>query len=549
MAPRSSAKSRGYVQAFAPDLAMLTVILLSGLVYTFGIDHFLDIRLFDESRYLHSGITLPQGSPGAQRAPLYALWYYMLSLIQPDPAQLYFLNYRAMSILPFLLVFCALRANRVSRVVSLLCAIGLLVNFSNFPTWPKVNHFALLVLLCGITIVSPLTERRLQTLGLVVTALLASFVRPEFFISFILLSLLYLVMLLGKGELLRTRRVAVPLLIAVAICLILMFFWGIPLGEGDRTMVAFGQHYAVNWVSWHDDLRNPWTNWKAIVYDDFGAVSTPIEALRQNPTAVVRHIMRNISRIPAELIDMFGKFYPISEPALRAFQTACVLFFGGWLIMVWTGSLKTPTRRIVDNSKKLAFMALQVAAILTPIVLSVILIAPRRHYLLILGVISALGLVVLVFRETSRPHSHLSYSFFCLVCLLPLLVIRPITDTEPLSPRDNVQTIDLLRSLNIAEPVDILDAEGGIGIYIGDQYTYVPAAEKEVAFSLFLQDRSIDMVILSNRLVNDARYNDDPEWLEFTGSPSSSGFILIDIPDVADRSVLVKGSLLQQSEK
>jgi hypothetical protein len=245
---------------------------------------------------------------------------------------------------------------------------------------------------------------------------------------------------------------------------------------------------------------------------------------------------------------MFGKFYPISEPALRAFQTACVLFFGGWLIMVWTGSLKMPTRRIVANSKKLAFMALQIAAILTPIVLSIVLIAPRRHYLLIMGVISALGLIVLVFRGTSRSHNHLSYSFFCLVCLLPLLVIRPLTDTEPPSPRANVQTIDLLRSLNIAEPVDILDAEGGIGIYIGDQYTYVPAAEKEVAFSLFLQDRSIDMVILSNRLLNDSRYNDDPEWLEFTSSPSSSGFILVDIPDVADRSVLVKGSLLQQNE-
>ena len=82
------------------DFAVLMIILLVGWVYTFEIESVLDIALYDETSYLYRGLLIPNGFPSAEAAPLYALWYYLLSLLQHDAIDLYFLNYKLMTVLP-----------------------------------------------------------------------------------------------------------------------------------------------------------------------------------------------------------------------------------------------------------------------------------------------------------------------------------------------------------------------------------------------------------------------------------------------------------------
>lgn len=169
--------------ALLPDAAVLVTAALTGWVYTSGVEKVIDVDLFDETSYLARGLALGLVWPAASEGPLYSLWYYLLSLLEPDSLTLYYLSCRALTILLPMLVFVALRAYRVSRVVAYFFLFCWLVTAANFPTHPKVGHLALLVLLTGITTVARTQNNRVRMAALGLASLLASLIRPEFILS------------------------------------------------------------------------------------------------------------------------------------------------------------------------------------------------------------------------------------------------------------------------------------------------------------------------------------------------------------------------------
>ncbi|MBK7160152.1 MAG: hypothetical protein IPH77_16870 [Ignavibacteria bacterium] len=137
---------------YLPELIALFVLLLSGIVYVYGIEHFLDILGNDESMYLYGGNSFPLNFPNSEYSPLYTLWYFSLNLLQPDTIRLYYLNYILMTVLPSLFIYIFLRINKAEMIISFFFSLIFLLSYSNFPTWPKVSHFALLSLLSGLII-------------------------------------------------------------------------------------------------------------------------------------------------------------------------------------------------------------------------------------------------------------------------------------------------------------------------------------------------------------------------------------------------------------
>ena len=130
------------------DLGVLIILLLAGIKYTAGITHVLDVALYDESDYLHAGATLTQhGFPAPESGPLYALWYYVLSWLQPDRVRLFYLNQVLTTVLPPIFFYVWLRVNRVPVVVSTAAAAYFLITAANTGTAPRVTHFALLIVL------------------------------------------------------------------------------------------------------------------------------------------------------------------------------------------------------------------------------------------------------------------------------------------------------------------------------------------------------------------------------------------------------------------
>ena len=119
------------------DLLLLIVLLLAGIVFTAGLDRVVDLGLYDESKYLAQGLAAPAAWPGAQQAPLYAVWYLVLSWLQPDAVKLYYLDYLVVTCLLPLALFVALRSYRVGRAAAFLLALGLLLCRANLRSGPR----------------------------------------------------------------------------------------------------------------------------------------------------------------------------------------------------------------------------------------------------------------------------------------------------------------------------------------------------------------------------------------------------------------------------
>lgn len=530
------------------DGVLFFVILLTGWVFTFGVESFVDIVLYDESNYLAAGRTAWRGLPGAQGAPVYALWYAVLSLFRQDAIALFFVNLKAMTILPAAMTFCALRSQGVSRTVAWGAALWLLGLHANFATWPKVSHFVILVFLGGVCITAIVKSRAGKLAVAALAALVASYVRPEFYVSFLLFGLMLVVLSVRS---MRERRLLAPgrpVVVVLVVGLLLGMTRGVPLGGGSRMQMAFGQHYARNWVAWHQTRVNPWAEWESIVRRDFGNCASPGAAMLANPTAMARHLSTNLRLLPNELWVLFRRHdgFPQAGPARRALMLTMILVLLTGLPLLGWARITGYLRQLRDNATQGRFAAVQIGVVLLPILLSVIIMAPRQHYVIMLGVGLVLPVVAWLGRTDPRRRAPSSFAHLVVLAITPLLIFRPLTEGGRPRRQPTLDTIRLLRSLPVNGTVNLLEAEGGYGIYVGPHYRRVAEYEKQIPFNAFLAERSINLIVLSKRLRAAHTLAADPEWIAFTNQIPQAGFPWRAYPGVAGMSLLIKRELLPQ---
>lgn len=525
------------------DVLIAVFILLTGWVYTFQIEQFLDIGLYDESIYLRRGVSLPvSGFPLAQDAPLYASWYYLLSLFQPDRVELYYLNFKAMTVLPVLLWFLFLRINHIPRLVAVSVSFLFLMSAANFITWPKVSHFAIMVLFLGL-ILSSLLKTPIAKLSVaIVFVLLASFARPEFFLAFLGLSILAGLLVFSAFRQEKLRSVRLPMFLTVMLCLALLLYLGLPMGSGNRDMMAFGQHYSLNWVGWTGADLNPWTNWETIVQKDFGDVTSPLGAFASNPSAFLRHVYSNLHQIVPRVSIVFFNGYPGGSQSTLA--AAVIVLIALTVLLTNRKFLVSRLQMIRENGKESLLLLGILAVFLLPSLVCVVALYPRDHYLLILVLLSISAVLVVLLRDITSPQSILHNTGTILICIVVVALLRPISTEVMAQKQPNLEVIMFLKSLTITEPVRILEAEGGYGIYVGDNYTRIAEYDKESGFSSFLEKYSINMIVLSDGLRNDTRFKDDAEWVAFLDNPRSEDFVSLNVPELENRTILVQESLL-----
>lgn len=525
------------------DILVFACLLIAGLRLTWGLENRLDIGLYDESLYLYHGVELFKlGVPPAEGAPLYALWYFLLSLIQPNRISLYYLSYKLSIILLPLFAYAVMRSKRASVVVSLLAAWVLLVSRENTLAWPRVSHYALFLILVTLWLIK--RERTLLWNGLIASAgaLLVAYIRPEYFLAYGLFILLCAFLLARSPQ--KAGKKKVPGLVLVGLfSLAVLSILGIPETQ-ERSFLAFGQHFAVNWVSWKRSAIDPFTNWGEIITGNFGPVQSIAGALVGNPLLFLKHVATNLLHF---VINAPQIFLP-ENITLRTFTSILliVLVLSALIVYFVNVSYKdTVARHLEAVRNKLreqnAFVILAGIFLLPPL-LSIALIYPRDHYLLLVLV----PLVVLTGALFSAQHLEQTIAVtkpLALLCIALLVVTPKIGGEIAVVQRPNLDTIWAIQSLNIEDPVNVLEAEGGYYIYLGDNFLRVAEYEKDTGFGNFREGQHIEMVVLSNALLNDARFQNDPEWQAFLEDFRRWGYMEIAIPDT-DRMIIVKRSLL-----
>ena len=495
------------------DIIIITIILIAGLKFTFGLEKVLDISLYDESDYLYRGVILwKAGFPPAELAPLYSIWYFIISFLEPNRVMLYFLNYKLTMILPPIFVYGLLRKNTVSIPVSLIISLLLLVSYAN-TIGARVSYFGLIVILVTFILISNKRSFLLNSLFASMGALLVSYVRPEYFLTYILSALLFIFLFVREYRKLE-KRYLLGLLVGFGLTsALLLGALEIPI-NGSRSLSAFGQHFSLNWVSRTGSTINPWTNWWDILSLNFGSAQSIPETLANNPSAFLLHVtdnLRNLAPITARLI------FPVNFFLSRRVVALLIVCL---LITYLTLTRHKRLLMLVEYKELLIFFGLFVI----PGLVSIIIIYPRDHYILLPGVLTIVMMSILLTNH-DLEQEQMDYRQLFLIGLLVVVLTPYFSQNREEIRRPILDTIGFIQSLGIHESVNLLETGGGYNIYLGDNFHRVAEYSTNTGFNQFRADYGINMIVVSDTLLNDTRFINDPEWQNFLTNYRQFGYL------------------------
>jgi hypothetical protein len=525
------------------DLIALVTLFLAGLIYTFQMTHFLDIGLMDESNYLW-GWNKPILE--AQNGPLYSLWYRLLTVWAGDTVVAYFWNMHFVMIGLPMVLYVALRSYRVMPLIAVMVCLLVLRGYVTFGLGTKSAQVCMMLFLLGLILCSQMSKLYWRWLVMALVSLVMSYVRPEFFISFALSFLIF------AGCLIAHFKKSASLKDGIAISIIVLgMLWcietiGIPLA-GGRSFLAFGQHYAVHWVSWHNDLRNPWTNWDDIVKLDFGGATSITQAALANPMAISRHILTNLKDFIPNVAGIFIGSYPFQVIPIALMLCGILVSIALVIASISRGGVSHWLKLTLEQFHQEIFLLGVVFVCVFPVVGSTLLISPRLHYALLFGLPCLFMLVVNQSRVFALLNLKINTSqlVMCAVSISVLLSIRPLSAVPPPSEREVSKIIYFIRALNIAAPVNMLEADGGFFIYLTPNYAErVAEYEKSSSFDSFMREKMINMIVVSPTMNKDIRFTHDHQWQDFLANPAQKGFTAMTIPQVSGYTLLVDKKLL-----
>ncbi len=525
------------------DIVLFMTLILAGIIYTYNLQGLIDISLFDETGYLARGLRMTESFPSAEQGPAYSVWYFVLSKFRSDPIDLYYLNYRAMTILPALIFFLLLRTFKIPGFLSFAFSLAFLCTAGNFLTWPKVSHFAILILMSGLIFLWHFKKNREIILVLSLISLLVSYIRPEFYYSYLFLTFGLIIVSTYQFFKSRSYSTFIPLAINLAALIILLLSLGIPTASGNRELVAFGQHYARNWTQWNNDPRDPWTNWMSIISNDFGSINTAADALVSNPSAMIRHMFQNVTNVPEIMYSMFNHFYPPSYSQKVALKYGLLIFLIASIIFFNKHNASKFLKRIVSNYIKFRFLVLIILITMLPVLISTIAIFPRQHYIFMLFVTLVFVVIILLFSNEGNDEETNNFNYAVICCFVVLVLIRPLSESKGNVNQKTLNTTKFIRSLDIEAEIIFLDAEGGYSIYLGNNFKQIEEYSKEVPFKEFVRLNSINMILLTDELRNYIKFRNDPEWQSFLKNPEEMDFHQVDIPEFEERKLLIRNDV------
>lgn len=515
------------------DIILFCFLAISAIKLTYLIETTMDIGLYDESCYLDIGVKVTaSGLPPAQIAPLYSVWYYLLSIFEKNNIRLYYLNYKLLISFTTLIVYVYLRRIEILPFVAAIFSFLYLVSGCSL-FWPWIVHFALAILLLFFILASFTKSKEDYYIAAGLGILTISFARPEYTVSFILFCvafLFYIPVRLKKGFL-TPMSAFVKIFIFVLITASLFHIFGNPL-SGPRNWNAFRQHFSLNYVEWNNSPVNSWTNSEQITRAVFGESDSVIGAAAGNPKEFFRHFLYNAGNYVRNSLTAFfvtSDCFGVQEPAelIKYLEFLCLIVIGIYLL-----------KKKAQLFKKIDYLSIFLLLYI-PAILSSILIYPRGHYLIIQ---TAMIMIILAdfISKALTDGSGIKQAKISAALLLGMLIFvltpnlsacRSFISNEDTGKEivrreilPNLKTIEFIQSLNITGKVNMLEAEGGYDIYLGDNFKRVAEYDKKESFNKFILDHKINMIVLSERLKNDTRFFDDKEFKYFLEQPQALGF-------------------------
>jgi hypothetical protein len=562
------------------DVALVLFVAGLGVKAAYGGWEIHDLDAADECCYMIVGLSVgKQGIPPVESSPIYILWDGLLGRLGVPATNIPFVSWAGLACLLPASLYILVRALGGGRLAALVAG-GLLPATTLIDIYPYPMHLATVVLALGTALAACFRRAAPTAAVLGLTLLLATFTRPEF-----LYSLYLFVPLAGLGGawmLWRRpesrRSVLISAVGFAAAAGLVLWVFGSPKGEGRRSLVAFGQHYALNRALAGARPENPWHQWRMYVRDDFGDAATLGDVWRANREAFLWHVKTNAGNLPKHLreaaaprVDLRSlhewHVFPSDQPpkhprtvsiARRGMLAALVFGLVGAVI----GLRRQLTGR--EEGGKLPVAVLMLGLVAAPAVAASLIVYPRFHYL-IPTIVFAAALVAAGCRHLpvpSRLRGRL-VSFIAIVgAAIGLALVVPNRAEgwclqcrlgEGENGRSIVRVpapmracVDTIRGLGLRPPVLFLDYDVARSYYTGFAgATILPARMKPgEGFLGFVKRMKLGLVVVDATMGENPQLRDDPDFQSLLRGKESDLFRLFSIEGVPHIRLAVRRDLL-----
>jgi|GEM_PF-1590291 hypothetical protein len=505
-----------------------------------------DLGGWDETSYLTRGEALLTTKPLADFAPLYSFFYWVVDLVVRDPVGLYFTGFFLVELLLVAACYAALRGLGLSPALAGLAALCLINIAGRFQ--PRPGHLVVVIVLGALCIARrrPSAAQGCVLLGLAAT--IAAYMRPEFGLTALLIGALTVALLARTIWRQRGFAGSLPelagaaLWIGAAAALVAMF--GSPFGQ--RSVTAFGSHFALHYLAWTGSGVERWMNWETIYRDVFHDAPSVFQALETNPVLFLRHVLANIGEFPARfaalLLGYGVDFVPRSGTMILLGGAV-----GGVLLVVSAVGL---LRGVVFRPRLSRPLLACLAAFILPGLISVAVIYPHFHYMLPLCVFCLMFGLATLRPRLEGPAPKPVFAVLATYLLLYTMAIAwdagrvlmgDAEFTANALPRRTL--VAAIGGLGVTAPVQLLEDVGDVAAYLPPNFHWVSGEYKSGAFDDYAREHAVNMIVLDPLLLGDQRFLADPEWLGLLADPEQAGWRVIVVPRT-DFRLLVRPSLL-----
>jgi hypothetical protein len=521
--------------------AIVAVILLAiiGILMTIGLEQAMDIFFLDETAYLVRGTNMFEKIP-KRWGPLYCTWYKGLSLIEGNLIQLFYLNFKLMAILPAMVLFLALRKYSETVIFSFFIAACFLISGYNLTVDPKVSFFCVTII-CFALWMSAYTQKPFfKWLVFLSGTLLMSFARPEFYMAFLLILVGGLGYFALKKENYKKQNL-IPFALFVAAALVLHLGLGNPLmvklGGHNRSLIAFGEHFAYNYAQWNQSELYAWLAWEEIVKKEFGEVASVSDVIQSNFALFWKHVATNIGHFFKSFFGLvLSMFIPVKIKGILVYIFGILLsvYFLYYLIKEW---------------KKAPIELWYLLLLAIPTLISCVLVYPRNHYLVLL--VPVLALLFVSAFSFLKDDDRIAMPMILIIGAFFIFLGPRADDFKYFEIRkeegvlNNRRAIDMLDQIKLEDSVSVLSNEGDFSAFLKQDLSWISAIDKKrEPFNTFLMNTQPDVIYVTETMNKNPYYFEDEHWQSFTKEYASFGYELVNLAPHMKEYFLVKTNLI-----
>jgi len=367
------------------------------------------------------------------------------------------------------------------------------------------------------------------------TGLVCSYIRPEFYVSFLCGTALAMGWIWKERN--TEKRWWVSLGSFAVASLVLHLLFGNPLigGDDSRSAVAFQQHFIVNYSAWnHQPEPSTIESQLKLFHDVLGKdVETFGDAVKKQPAWAFKHVFTNITHsLTANLNNLVDTFY---QTLLRGWYSRWRTIIVGLVVLVFAAGIDY--RRTFKKMKEMPIDTWGLVALLVlilPSLIATVLIYPRTHYL-----VFHLILIFWLIAHAVRPVAfrtlpvlqNLPNGVIALGALLGFIGLRYSSYSQPV-PTPIADNVRFIKKIQPTERLRVLERDW-YRVFFARNSEWIHVEEYTSGnFTDFVKSKNINFILMTQDM--QAYFAKDAGFQEFLKNHASLGFKKLSTNTIGD---------------